>query len=231
MAFTVRSTMGSSPRVRGKPADGGSEGVEVRLIPARAGKTPSPHSASPGTRAHPRACGENEKTMIATEPALGSSPRVRGKLQLPGANPLPSRLIPARAGKTCRALSTASRPGAHPRACGENSSSSRARRRWWGSSPRVRGKLAARVDGEQVGRLIPARAGKTPRHYSTHIPSGAHPRASGENWAITLWTGQRSGLIPARAGKTFLWTSDESLAEAHPRACGENSRDTSDSDP
>ena len=50
---------GSSPRVRGKRAAGGTHFARTRLIPARAGKTPSALMIWRPTRAHPRACGEN----------------------------------------------------------------------------------------------------------------------------------------------------------------------------
>ena len=53
-----------------------------RLIPARAGKTLIPPYTSSRATAHPRACGENYWNVIADPIEKGSSPRVRGKLQL-----------------------------------------------------------------------------------------------------------------------------------------------------
>ena len=93
-------SVGSSPRVRGKRSRGGSDALENRLIPARAGKTgPTPGKQCP-SRAHPRACGENGSSDSPRVALAGSSPRVRGKLGKIGP-PLPGvRLIPARAGKT-----------------------------------------------------------------------------------------------------------------------------------
>ena len=50
---------GSSPRVRGKPADANERTITGGLIPARAGKTPHPQRKDSRPWAHPRACGEN----------------------------------------------------------------------------------------------------------------------------------------------------------------------------
>ena len=93
---------GSSPRVRGKLAPHvGAEGDEG-LIPARAGKTRD-QSPRPGSEpAHPRACGENITAADVIRIDGGSSPRVRGKRRDPLRRQGRSRLIPARAGKTCR---------------------------------------------------------------------------------------------------------------------------------
>ena len=70
---------GSSPRIRGKPA----EHLEPRycrgLIPAHTGKTSIHSFKRGGDGAHPRAYGENVKRGLTTPPSLGSSPRIRGK--------------------------------------------------------------------------------------------------------------------------------------------------------
>ena len=71
---------GSSPRVRGKLKKSGDIFAIGRLIPACAGKTDSALLWESPSRAHPRVCGENFRTL----PIRGS----RG------------RLIPACAGKT-----------------------------------------------------------------------------------------------------------------------------------
>ena len=111
---------GSSPRVRGKLRDK-KKGKERRgLIPARAGKTsarcPSPQSP----QAHPRACGENLESRSIAPLAIGSSPRVRGKLAAVLDDPARTGLIPARAGKTSWRIVPLMEHEAHPRACGEN---------------------------------------------------------------------------------------------------------------
>ena len=51
--------LGSSPLTRGKPWRCSGQTPPVRLIPAHAGKTPSPKSKAARSRAHPRSRGEN----------------------------------------------------------------------------------------------------------------------------------------------------------------------------
>ena len=97
----------------------------------------------------------------AFELDLGSSPRVRGKLTGFVDHTVKKRLIPARAGKTYCHRSEHGCMGAHPRACGENSTWKKLTLKAAGSSPRVRGKLVGDKSHINCDRLIPARAGKT----------------------------------------------------------------------
>ena len=111
-----------------------------RIIPARAGQTPSSRKAARPWTDHPRACGANATADSQTNDIRGSSPRVRGK---PGQIPCARtriRIIPARAGQTTRTRSTSARTTDHPRACGANVEKKSRRGYKFGSSPRVRGK-------------------------------------------------------------------------------------------
>ena len=91
---------GSSPRVRGKRAPHKGRVGKRRLIPACAGKTEF-HAMPPRSKvAHPRVCGENQDGDALALPALGSSPRVRGKLHDRHHRLGRAGLIPACAGKT-----------------------------------------------------------------------------------------------------------------------------------
>ena len=243
----VRSAMsfgfpGSSPRVRGKRARVLDSARRVRLIPARAGKTG--RSAGGGRRrsAHPRARGENGDGHGGPGAARGSSPRVRGKLDVGDVQPPRGGLIPARAGKTSFFRGTSVGVWAHPRACGENVLDLLLGGLGSGSSPRVRGKHPRRERSARARGLIPARAGKTSKRLSGSGACGAHPRACGENHTPRgrgtrhegssprvrgkhlgrAQTHTRRGLIPARAGKTQPLQVRGDPAPAHPRACGEN---------
>ena len=151
-------------------------------------------------------------------------------------------LIPARAGKTKSKANRHAHHPAHPRACGENIISMQAFRQRAGSSPRVRGKHPLRGAAVEIMRLIPARAGKTLTEPGPNGVPAAHPRACGENVALSSqWPGRGGSsprvrgkhvnafqwwwwwrLIPARAGKTVLMTWFAQTPGAHPRACGEN---------
>ena len=174
---------------------------------------------------------------------LGSSPRVRGKPGRPTAISFMRGLIPACAGKTrCHDRSPLI-PRAHPRVCGENTTSPSASAATAGSSPRVRGKLLGACGVINENGLIPACAGKTTQGAPSQSDSWAHPRVCGENrkripcrpWGIgssprvrgkpsgSTWDWARPRLIPACAGKTRKHRLKHDRHWAHPRVCGENS--------
>ena len=95
---------GSSPLTRGKPLDERPSFGETGLIPAHAGKTPSPLPRLSLAGAHPRSRGENLARLDTGIGELGSSPLTRGK-QDPYYDALDAtRLIPAHAGKTQEVL-------------------------------------------------------------------------------------------------------------------------------
>ena len=219
---THRHGAGSSPRGRGKPKAPKTVKLTVRLIPARAGKTPWTASLSISRPAHPRAGGENAINSMGAGIAEGSSPRGRGKPYGLDSQLALSGLIPARAGKTPSTASLSTSRPAHPRAGGENRMSLIAWSRATGSSPRGRGKLVPWPAYHSAARLIPARAGKTSARRPGRLCSPAHPRAGGENpvgmegWPVETGSSPRGRgkptvknlrtmamrLIPARAGKT-----------------------------
>ena len=114
-----------------------------------------------GLWAHPRVCGENSKLRRAKNGDVGSSPRVRGKLELFHEGGCENGLIPACAGKTLVVVHGMPRSWAHPRVCGENLGEFVGGAAFEGSSPRVRGKPDERCDVWTATRLIPACAGKT----------------------------------------------------------------------
>ena len=217
--------------MRGKPVPPQGVGQEPGIIPARAGKTARDYRARSSRPDHPRACGENALRSTNLPGVPGSSPRVRGKRPHRRPDALGDRIIPARAGKTYSKPPARSSPRDHPRACGENGTTSTRRSLSRGSSPRVRGKRRRpRRDGQSRG-IIPARAGKTEGERGLSLGLGDHPRACGENSWIWSWqrvtggssprvrgkhrvglgAGGELGLIPARAGKTVfrtpLWIS------------------------
>ena len=214
--------LGSSPRVRGKPDRVHVHSGGCGLIPACAGKTSCSIPPSSVHRAHPRVCGENRLLHVLSGLCDGSSPRVRGKHVSGLGEQAAGGLIPACAGKTFYSMINRAAFGAHPRVCGENSWFSFTWVWWWGSSPRVRGKLHSSDDTESWPRLIPACAGKTMEASPSSHPARAHPRVCGENgshnliWAVASGSSPRvrgkracvgggeelGGLIPACAGKT-----------------------------
>ena len=239
---THRHGAGSSPRGRGKPKAPKTVKLTVRLIPARAGKTPWTASLSISRPAHPRAGGENAINSMGAGIAEGSSPRGRGKPYGLDSQLALSGLIPARAGKTPSTASLSTSRPAHPRAGGENAKLEKAAAPEPGSSPRGRGKLGAEAGRARGPGLIPARAGKTEQKARGCPSWTAHPRAGGENpvgavkpasppGSSPRGRGKRqarradhlgTGLIPARAGKTMSRRASSAATSAHPRAGGEN---------
>ncbi|KFI72991.1 hypothetical protein BMIN_0704 [Bifidobacterium minimum] len=79
MTAAILGQLGSSPRVRGKPALGQSLTELRRIIPASAGQTKPSSARHCCPSDHPRECGANDGWPGTTFTVSGSSPRVRGK--------------------------------------------------------------------------------------------------------------------------------------------------------
>ena len=216
------SGRGSSPRVRGKPAQMRQQVPENRLIPACAGKTQGPAEKRGQYPAHPRVCGENANIVASFRVGSGSSPRVRGKQTPPFFLVSYTRLIPACAGKTAWCWSRSVRWSAHPRVCGENFSDIARWRSPAGSSPRVRGKRPSTPGQARQARLIPACAGKTMLTLRSALAYAAHPRVCGENARLGVEPGALSGSSPRVRGKPRRQLRASQRPGAHPRVCGEN---------
>ena len=111
---------GSSPRMRGKPWLLSLISLTSRIIPAHAGQTSACDSSASSCPDHPRACGANSVPVTGSKPPVGSSPRMRGKLQHDRVHDGVGRIIPAHAGQTPRPSRRARTCPDHPRACGAN---------------------------------------------------------------------------------------------------------------
>ena len=77
---------------------------------------------------------------------------------------------PAYAGKSVHLQRNRTRLRDHPRVCGEKPARSRARRRNWGSPPRMRGKVCAYVSCPACYRITPAYAGKRLKRSRSTVP-------------------------------------------------------------
>ena len=153
----------------------------IRIIPARAGQTPWIIIGARASADHPRACGANASSHLVFAAAAGSSPRVRGKLELRATLAPPQRIIPARAGQTNPRRPVHGQNPDHPRACGANLNLPPYIDERYGSSPRVRGKLVRLLALRRSPRIIPARAGQTIISWLVATGSADHPRACGAN--------------------------------------------------
>ena len=194
--------LGSSPRVRGRHiADSGS-GPSRGLIPAGAGQTSVSACSGVTMTAHPRGCGADQTLDYVYLPKGGSSPRVRGRPSGVERGGKRFGLIPAGAGQTAGRRNPPTRPGAHPRGCGADSSASPTTHAGDGSSPRVRGRPSGVERGGKRFGLIPAGAGQTAGRRNPPTRPGAHPRGCGADVLELGLDHFAPGLIPAGAGQT-----------------------------
>ena len=146
--------------MRGKGGLGQNARFKARITPAYAGKRVKISLKFRASEDHPRVCGEKFQRSIRLPVRSGSPPRMRGKV--PTFHP-PSGAVgitPAYAGKSVHLQRNRTRLRDHPRVCGEKPARSRARRRNWGSPPRMRGKVCAYVSCPACYRITPAYAGK-----------------------------------------------------------------------
>ena len=152
-----------------------------RFIPAHAGNTYAVLAVYLHCTVHPRACGEHATAAEILSAVTGSSPRMRGTLELLDRVRLLFRFIPAHAGNTRRGSASRTSISVHPRACGEHGYLRPRNGSNNGSSPRMRGTLLRRHAQGAGDRFIPAHAGNTlgtrPRTAHTTV----HPRACGEH--------------------------------------------------
>ena len=126
--------------MRGKPPLTETSPVQLRIIPAHAGQT-LPYFARGMVYAdHPRACGANAIMASSESSHVGSSPRMRGKLDDLRDMLSRVRIIPAHAGQTGEPYVMRTGMPDHPRACGANLRSFVLFAGDCGSSPRMRGK-------------------------------------------------------------------------------------------
>ena len=109
---------GSSPRMRGSLHDEIQTGFVCGIIPAHAGLTPIRTNDQHFHRDHPRACGAHVRMSCERTSGTGSSPRMRGSLDLTGWKRLKLGIIPAHAGLTNGQYPYIPPHRDHPRACG-----------------------------------------------------------------------------------------------------------------
>ena len=152
---------GSSPLARGLPLRLAVRVGEVRIIPARAGFTPSRSDRPIRPSDHPRSRGVYEEAVSKAGNVMGSSPLARGLpqglLELLGDR----RIIPARAGFTgSMSLGYMGCPD-HPRSRGVYGAPLALKGVGCGSSPLARGLHSALVLPRALSGIIPARAGFT----------------------------------------------------------------------
>ena len=154
---------GSSPLARGLRAPGPRSWRGTRIIPARAGFTPSRSSTGSPGRDHPRSRGVYGGTRGHSQALMGSSPLARGLQVHVDADVRLEGIIPARAGFTGGPREPCLRRGDHPRSRGVYFLPSVPHCVRGGSSPLARGLRRRLPLWALAVRIIPARAGFTAR--------------------------------------------------------------------
>ena len=166
---------------------------------------------------------------------------MRGTACLPAGKARRSRFIPAHAGNRLNCPRRNSRQPVHPRACGEQPTSTASRACPGGSSPRMRGTADAAEPVVPLCRFIPAHAGNRPCIIATRGRFPVHPRACGEQPRGICSSRSPGGssprmrgtglcgfrgrggrrFIPAHAGNRRSRSIWAIAWPVHPRACGE----------
>ena len=196
------------------------------IIPARAGFTVGGADGAGAQADHPRSRGVYRGLLPRRRRVEGSSPLARGLHRYPGCYCTGAGIIPARAGFTTpRAPRGRTRPD-HPRSRGVYAEAAGDLHVSEGSSPLARGLPNRRRHRPGSGRIIPARAGFTPRRPRTATRREDHPRSRGVyaptgtpsaraagSSPLARGLRRRQGLrdrqkriIPARAGFTSTWS-------------------------
>ena len=193
-------SIGSSPLARGLQRPWPGRKREPRIIPARAGFTSRGAAAPHRRKDHPRSRGVYPDASSTTMRSRGSSPLARGLRALTMRRMGRRRIIPARAGFTPAAFSTASMGRDHPRSRGVYASMSTDEATAQGSSPLARGLRQGVGRRGMGGRIIPARAGFTRQ---LKILAGAledHPRSRGVYHHQCTHTNSKTGSSPLARG-------------------------------
>ena len=231
---------GSSPLARGLRRLADTAGHRRRIIPARAGFTPTSRPRWTSHADHPRSRGVYPACPRCSTLSSGSSPLARG-LQDAGERVGGAHgIIPARAGFTAPPCRPAPRPADHPRSRGVYVIATRRDLLNLGSSPLARGLRVVPVVVAARERIIPARAGFTcpqspawrafadhPRSRGVYV--NAPPALAGSAGSSPLARGLRSSttarrpwlrIIPARAGFTPPFSAAWRTWGDHPRSRG-----------
>ena len=207
--------------MRGKPRSSTRRSPTPRIIPAHAGQTSDYFSSEIISSDHPRACGANLIVFGVVHTHLGSSPRMRGKLEVKEFKSTATRIIPAHAGQTSTLGMTVVRPSDHPRACGANFATLVGSQLQNGSSPRMRGKRRFSRSTRRDGRIIPAHAGQTVCGACSTSVATDHPRACGANGKISSKTMVRTGSSPRMRGKLTADAGDTHSRRIIPAHAGQ----------
>ena len=197
--------------MRGTPTDVQCSLATKRFIPAYAGNALAHKFRPPRSPVHPRVCGERNLPPLDASTGGGSSPRMRGTLQIN--HPLSSaiRFIPAYAGNAAQGRKPYRQKSVHPRVCGERTLATAFRTLTFGSSPRMRGTQGLQGRKNEPSRFIPAYAGNASRDHHSVLEHPVHPRVCGERGKNVLLAIHCIGSSPRMRG-TRRYATERALA-------------------
>ena len=156
--------------MRGKGTIVSFVAANPRITPAYAGKRYRNARSGQYQRDHPRVCGEKAFMAFCRNCAVGSPPRMRGKVCFLGCISVLTGITPAYAGKSGRYLQRGYGGKDHPRVCGEKLTTFDAGKLIPGSPPRMRGKAQQMIDAERETGITPAYAGKRLKRSRSTVP-------------------------------------------------------------
>ena len=214
----------------------------VGITPARAGKTYCCKDVYYKIRDHPRSCGKDLQFTAQPIQILGSPPLVRERQGTDGLLTFTARITPARAGKTKRPFPGCRASQDHPRSCGKDIFRLVPFEFSPGSPPLVRERPHGLHPAGILGRITPARAGKTKSPILSGFLGQDHPRSCGKDarWVsvddvtvgspplvrerLRIFVGlpDHHRITPARAGKTCHAKPRRWPGRDHPRSCGKD---------
>ena len=177
--------------------------LNLRVIPACAGKGGAYFMPSPRSAGHPRLRGEGSMPPSRVYTASGSSPPARGRGIPLQQERLGLRVIPACAGKGASVKRYCTGTPGHPRLRGEGGMGSGTGIWFTGSSPPARGRGGRRRRHAGQERVIPACAGKGWTQPYGCWPWAGHPRLRGEGLKTLGYKFGDGGSSPPARGRAF----------------------------
>ena len=151
---------GSSPYLRGSPADAPEGPAGRGVIPVPAGQPGQQHDEHAPGAGHPRTCGAAGFQTARLRDVEGSSPYLRGSPDWMLASSWSTGVIPVPAGQPSCTRSIASWGRGHPRTCGAAAYAPAVVQHDPGSSPYLRGSRPLQPAPPTFDRVIPVPAGQ-----------------------------------------------------------------------
>ena len=153
--------------------------------------------------------------------AIGSPPRMRGKVAAAVPALFLRGITPACAGKSEKQVPFLPPYQDHPRVCGEKARTLIVQDEPQGSPPRMRGKAAFDTGHRQVEGITPAYAGKSSPGSAAGCHARDHPRVCGEKLLLCAQESHHLGSPPRVRGKASTSCCHAGVPGDHPRVCGE----------